>query len=123
VGLVGDVGLAHSLARRVGVGVASELMLWAEEIDAPRAASVGLVDELAEPGQALDAALSAAARLAGRAPLAVGAARRLLRGAGGSLDDLLHAELDEQRALLGTSDFQEGREAFFAKRAPRFEGR
>jgi enoyl-CoA hydratase/carnithine racemase len=123
VGLVGDVGIARSLVRRVGVGPATEILLWADELTAERAASIGLVDELVEPDSALDAAMASARRLAERAPLAVAAARRLVRAADLPLDDFLAAELVEQRALLGTADFHEGREAFFAKRRASFEGR
>jgi enoyl-CoA hydratase/carnithine racemase len=105
------------------VGPASEILLWADELTAERAASIGLVDELVDPDWALDAAMASARRLAERAPLAVAAARRLVRAADLRLDAFLAAELVEQRTLLGTADFHEGREAFFARRPAAFEGR
>ena len=65
-----------------------------------------------------------ASKIAGSAPLALAAVKRLLRS---SLDHDLeqHLELEAQAflACAGTHDFAEGAAAFLAKRPARFEGR
>ncbi len=61
--------------------VAMELALTGDPIDAERGHDLGLVNRLAEPGQALAAALELAERIAADGPLALAATKRILREA------------------------------------------
>ncbi|MDB5590986.1 enoyl-CoA hydratase/isomerase family protein [Enterovirga sp.] len=123
LGLVPDLGLAWTLPLRVGMGRARRIMLSGDTFDAAAAERWGLVDELAEPGQALAAALALAGRIAAEtAPLSNACAKRLLASMPGSLDDVLRAEADSQSILYASRDFAEGRAAFLAKRKPVFTG-
>ena len=82
------------------------------------------MNELCEPGQALETALALAARVEANAPLAVRESRRLL---------LQHDELDvnegiheSNKAFIGlasTADFSEGLTAFIEKRPPNWQGK
>ncbi|WP_026926160.1 enoyl-CoA hydratase/isomerase family protein [Granulicoccus phenolivorans] len=123
VGLAGDMGIFATLAHRVGVARARQLMLLPEVLPAPDAHQLGLVDRLVEPGTTLEAACADAERIAQLPPLAVAAMKRLWSHAGATPLEMLDLELEEQVALFGTEDFGEGAEAYRNKRPPVFRGR
>jgi enoyl-CoA hydratase/carnithine racemase len=83
-GLTAASGGLVRLARRIPAALAVELLLTGERIDAERALSLGFVNRLAEPGDALSAALELAAAIASRPAAAVNAsvtlARQVARG-------------------------------------------
>lgn len=123
IGLVPDLGAAWTLPRRIGLGPAKLLMFRGRPLGAEEAARLGLVEELADPGRALEQARAIARDIAAVAPLSNAMAKQLLARSQGSLSDALKAEADAQALLRETEDHREGREAFFAKRPPRFVGR
>src|SRR5947209_19471991 len=59
--------------------IAMELALTGEPIDAERAHKLGLVNRLAEPGEAAQVALELAGLVAGNGPLALAATKRVMR--------------------------------------------
>src|SRR5436853_604730 len=67
--LVAVAGGLIRLPKRIPYHLAMELALTGEFMDAERAAQVGIVNRLAEPGAALDAAIELAADLARNGPL------------------------------------------------------
>src|SRR5918911_607038 len=69
--LVAAGGALLRLPRRLPYGIAMELALTGDPIDAERAHALGVVNRLAEPGGAGDAALELAARIAPNGPLAL----------------------------------------------------
>src|SRR4051795_10462957 len=77
--LVAAGGALLHLPRRPPAGVAMELALTGDPIDAERAAELGLVNRLAEPGQAGDAAIELANRIAPNGPLALEATKTILQ--------------------------------------------
>ncbi len=119
VGLIPDLGLLHTLPRRVGEGRARELLLFGETMEAQRAHAIGLVDRLCAPGAALTTAKERAALLAERAPLSLALTRALLSP---GLDEALAREREVQAMLFRTEDHAEGRRAFLEKRTPHFRG-
>jgi 2-(1,2-epoxy-1,2-dihydrophenyl)acetyl-CoA isomerase len=121
LGLAGDMGVFFSLPRRVGTARARQMLMMPNPIDAPTALEMGLVDALAEPGAALDVALTDAERLAAGPAQAYGAIKSLLSAATalGPLE-VLDREAENQARLFGSDDFAEGVEAFRAKRRPEF---
>lgn len=119
VGLMADLGLAHTLPRRVGEGRARQILLYGEQMTADEAGRIGLVDHVVAPGAALPAALERAARFADAAPLPLALTKAFLaRG----LADALALECDYQSALFATADHAEGKAAFLGKRKPVFTG-
>lgn len=123
-GIMPGAGATQRLPRLVGLGVALELVITGEPIDADRALQAGLVNRVVPAGQARAAAIELAAVIASRAPLAVRRAKEAtLRGLSMPIDDGLRMETLVANLLAGTADMQEGRRAFAEKRAPRFEGR
>src|SRR5437870_12238631 len=76
--LVAAAGGLFRLPRALPRNVALEIALTGDPIDADRAYNLGLVNELVDPGQALDKAVALAERICANAPLAVRPSRRAL---------------------------------------------
>jgi len=111
------------LVALVGPGWASSLLLSAQRIDATTAARIGLVDEVVPKADLAARVEALAAQMAANAPLALAAAKASIAVAA----DLPGADEDLARAWIArawtSTDVIEGREAFAAKRPPRFRGR
>ncbi len=123
LGLMADSGLVWTLPRRVGETAARDILLTARTVRAHEALKLGMVDELAPPGQALDAALRKCEQYRAVAPRAIAATKATLVRAPASLDELLLIEADVQQALALSLDHQEARRAFAEKRPAIFTGR
>lgn len=123
-GLVAAAGGLLRLPKVLPRNVAMELALTGEPILAERAAELGLVNRLAEPGQALTVALELAGAVAQNGPLALAASKRILTEAA----DWPEAEFFARQAeiagpVMGSEDAREGATAFAEKRPPVWRGR
>ena len=124
LGIIPGGGATQRLTRIMGKQRAMELILTGRRIDAAEALRLGIVNQVAARGEWLDAALSLAALVADRPPLAARLAKRAVLAA----DDMpLGAGLDHERRLfelaMATEDRIEGMNAFVEKRRPEFRGR
>jgi enoyl-CoA hydratase/carnithine racemase len=119
VGLVPGLGLARGAAQ-ANLHWLKFLILTGETIDAQEARLAGLVNRVTPAGEHLQAATELAQKIASRAPLALAVGKQVLNGL--APDATQHA-IDAVAFLQGSEDFQEGIEAFKARREPRFEGR
>jgi enoyl-CoA hydratase len=122
-GLVAAAGGLIRLPRRIPHHVAMELALTGDFLSAERAAELGLVNRLADPGAALDTALQLAASIGANAPLAVLASKRIISEQRGWSE----AEQWQRQAVItepvfASADAREGAVAFAEKRAPRWTG-
>jgi enoyl-CoA hydratase len=122
-GLVATSGALFRAIRALPVHVATDLLITGVELSGERAYSLGLVSRLAEPGRALESALTVAEDICRSSPFAV---RTTLAAVGE-----LHLAADEcgwlatARAVestVGSQDMQEGIDAFLEKRQPRWNG-
>jgi enoyl-CoA hydratase/carnithine racemase len=118
-GIVPGGGGTQLLPRRVGPGVAADLILTGRHVEAEEAARIGLVDRLVDDGEDVRAALEIAELIAGNSPVGVRNARNALRRA---LDVDLAAGLDIEdaawRAAIFSDDRREGVRAFVERRRP-----
>ena len=124
LGLIPGFGGTGRLVRRVGVAWAKELVLGGEPIEAETALRIGLANRLFPPDELLDAAVSAAAKIGTKGPLAVATAKRVIQA--GQNADLKVAHAIEQSAfglISSSADRSEGMDAFLEKRDPSFENR
>lgn len=122
VSLIPDMGLLWSLPRRVGLARAKRLMMSAQIVDAPEALRIGLIDEFAEAGGALDKALELADELSAHAPISAALVKAAYARGIERLDDAFAYEMDNQAALYLTKDHREAVSAFLEKRPPVFCG-
>ena len=76
--LVAAAGALLRLPRRMPYHVVMELALTGDAMPAERFHELGLVNRIAEPGTALDAALDLAAQISANGPLALVASKRVL---------------------------------------------
>ena len=122
--IVPESGGTWYLPRLVGWAKAAELCFRARAVDADEAVRIGLANEAVPDDQLQAVARQWADEIAGNAPLAVRAMKRLFRH--GQTEDFAshtHHVLLQTLQLFGTSDFREGIEAFVEKRPARWTGR
>jgi len=118
------IGGISRLLRAVPSALAMRMLLTGERIDAAEAHRIGLVSDLVPVGGALSRALELAEQIAANGPLAVRAVHEMARRSSNlPLDQSVAIEQLLWGVLRDTADRAEGRDAFGAKRPPRYEGR
>ena len=123
VGLVPGGGGTQLALRRLGTGLAADLILTGRRVTIDEAHSIGLVARRVPAGEARAAAIEVATTIAKNSPVAVKAAKRALRnGWGVPLDPALDIEDAAWRTAALSADRREGIAAFAEKRAPRWPG-
>jgi enoyl-CoA hydratase len=123
-GLVAGAGGLMRLPRRMPYHLAMELALTGDPIDAERAAALGLVNAVVEPGTTLDAALELAQRITANGPLALIGSKRIMREQQDwTLQDMWSKQGEIAGPVNTSEDAREGATAFAEKRAPIWRGR
>lgn len=122
-GLVAGGGGLLRLPQRIPYQIAMELALTGENLPAVRAHELGLVNVLAEPGHALEAAIGLAERITANGPLAVAATKRIItESRGWSPEDQWKEQAKILMPVFASKDAREGAIAFAEKRAPNWTG-
>lgn len=117
MGLTPAWGGSSRLLERVGFLRAAELLLTARRLTAAEALSFGLVNEVVAPGQALDAALKLAERIAVHARGSVAAVKRSLVAAQrAARSDAVSRERDVFRRAWGNPSHRAAMAAFLSRR-------
>lgn len=122
LGLCPDAGSTHALTRALGKARAYEFFIFNQPLMSEELEKVGLINEIHH--DPWSAALAMAQELAKLAPLSAREIKHNMQLAQHhSWDDMLQLEVDAQRRLGHSQDYQEGVKAFFEKRPPRFQGK
>ncbi|WP_319530172.1 enoyl-CoA hydratase/isomerase family protein [uncultured Cohaesibacter sp.] len=119
IGLIPDMGLLSTLPARIGPARTRRLLLTNRVVKADEALALGVVDELAEAGTALELAERIALEEAEGAILP---RHFIIDWFARDVAEALDYEQSLQPMLLNSADAAEGRAAFAEKRPPRFRG-
>lgn len=124
IGLIPDAGMNYHLPRMVGYAKAFELEVLSERLKAEEALALGLVNRVVPAESFAEEVARLAGALAQGPTKTYGLIKRALRrSAGASLEEMLEYEALLQEVAGRTEDHQEGVQAFYEKRPPRFQGR
>jgi 2-(1,2-epoxy-1,2-dihydrophenyl)acetyl-CoA isomerase len=124
IGLVPDGGGTWLLPRMIGLARAKELIFTADVIDAAEAARIGLVNRVVPVAELAGAGRALAEKIAAGPPNVLRMAKHMVnRAASSDLVAALDLEAFSQGLAISSEDHQEGLQAFFDKRPPRFTGR
>ena len=119
LGIIPGYGGTQRLPRLVGSGVALQMILQGDPIDAQEALRIGLVNGVFEQAALLDEVKKLASRMVSRGPQALALAKQAVRrGAHMSLQDGLDLEADLFGIISSTDEMKEGMAAFLEKRKP-----
>lgn len=123
-GIVPESGGTWMLPRLLGWAKASELVFRGRVIDAQEALELGLVNKVVPQEQLATEVQQWAAEFAANAPMAMQAAKRLMRlGLNETFEAAVHHAYLQLLPLIRSDDFQEGVQSFLEKRPPHFRGR
>jgi len=124
LGIAPGYGGTQRLPRLVGKGVALQLILTAEMIDAHEAYRIGLVNKVVPAAELLAASEHMLRGILSMGPLAVRLALEAVdQGLEMTLDEGLLLEANHFGLLAATQDTKEGLTAFLEKRSAKFQGR
>ena len=123
-GLVAAGGGVMRLRARLPRNIAMELALTGDPMQATRLAELGLVNRIAEPGEALTVAIELAERIAVNAPLSVVASKQIVdESSDWQSADAFDRQTQIASVALFSEDAGEGVRAFAEKRSPVWRGR
>jgi enoyl-CoA hydratase len=121
--LVAGAGGLLRLPNRIPYHVAMEIALTGEHFPASRLQQVGLVNQLVPAGQALDAAMKLAGRVALGGPLALAATKRvIIESADWPSAEAFRRQGEIIAPVFMSADAREGAMAFAEKRPPVWKG-
>ena len=122
VGLSGaDMGIAWLLPRIVGLGIATELLMTGDFVDARRAYEIGLYNHVVPDEQLAETTASWARKLASGPSLGLAITKRMIeREASMTFAQALAAEAWIQAECMKHPDYREAYEAYVAKRPADF---
>src|SRR5881409_161613 len=124
LGIAPGYGGTQRLPRIVGKGVAMQLILTGEMIDAQEAYRIGLVNKVVPAADLLAEAERMMRGILAMGPLAVRLAMEAVdQGLEMTHDEGLLLEANHFGLLAATQDMKEGTTAFLEKRAAKFQGR
>ena len=119
VGLLPCAGGTQNLALLVGEGWAKRMILCGERINAEKALTIGLVEEIVTQGTGKETAIALAQKVSKQSPVAVNACKQLIqKNRVMPIEQALPAERQAFVDLFDSLDQKEGVQAFLEKRKP-----
>ncbi|MCT1433470.1 crotonase/enoyl-CoA hydratase family protein [Dietzia maris] len=123
LGIIPGDGGAWLLTKAIGPMRAAEMALTGDRVPAEKALEWGMVNEVVEPDQLIEAANALAVRVAKNPPHSIRMAKKLLRESQHqSLESLLELSAAMQALAHHTQDHREALAAFAEKRAGDYKG-
>jgi enoyl-CoA hydratase len=123
LGLVTGFAGSMRLPRLVGPARAKDLLMSGRMLGAEEAYALGLVARVVPDEELFESATKMVRKMAGNAPLAVAAIKRLVNeGAGKTRQEAADLEARVFGEMFATKDHTEGIEAFLGKRKPSWQG-
>jgi enoyl-CoA hydratase len=123
-GLIAAGGGLLRLPRALPRNVAMEMALTGDPIESERAHELGLVNRLAEAGEALTVALELAETIAANAPLALAASKRvLIESVDWPDSEFFERQQPLRDSAFNSEDAREGATAFAERRDPVWKSR
>ncbi|PRA00209.1 enoyl-CoA hydratase [Arthrobacter sp. MYb224] len=121
LGIIPSAGGTQRLARIVGIGRATDMILTGRRLDAFQALQAGLITELVEADELMASAQKLARKIASKGPLAIKLAK-LVVSRGFDVDHETGMLLEQlaQALAYSSEEKQEGTRAFLEKRRPDF---
>ena len=124
LGVIPGWGGTQRLPRLIPRAIAANLLLTGRPVNAEEAYRVGLVNRVVPQAELVPAAEEYARALCKPGPQAIRAAKQaMVRGSEMSLNEGLALEQTLFDFLLGTEDYEEGKNAFIEKRKSVFKGK
>ncbi|QQS11719.1 MAG: enoyl-CoA hydratase/isomerase family protein [Rhodospirillales bacterium] len=123
-GVLPESGGTWYLPRLLGWSKAAELIFTGRTLSAEESLALGLVSRVVPAGEVAAVARAMADEICANAPLAVQAAKRMMRMAWNEpFNEHVHHVFLQLLPLFGTKDTKEGIAAFVERRAPVFTGK
>jgi enoyl-CoA hydratase len=124
LGIIPGDGATQRLPRLIGFGRAMEMVLTGDFVDANKAYSIGLVNQVVPREELMEAVKKLASKLASKAPVALQCAKEAVNRSTevGLYEGLAH-ESYLHAYTCATADKDEGVAAFLEKRKPDFQGK
>jgi enoyl-CoA hydratase/carnithine racemase len=120
----GDMGSAYLLPRLVGLGRATEILMFGDKVTSEQALAIGLANQVVEPDALADTTAALARRLVDGPRSAYSATKLLLsRELDMDLAGAIELEAMTQALLMNGRDHAEFHAAFNEGRAPKWTGR
>ncbi len=124
IGILPGAGGTQRLPRLIGKGLAAEMILTGEMIDAKEAYRIGLVNRVVPAEQLMATAEEIGRKILRNAPIAVALAKDAIEvGKNLPLDGAIQYAQKNCITCFSTEDMKEGTAAFLEKRKPQFKGR
>jgi len=123
-GILPESGGTWLLPRLIGWEKAAKLIFTGRTLSSHECVEMGLASEVVPDAELMARARALASEIAANAPLAVAAAKRMMRmGLSEPFDEHVHHVYLQLLPLMRTADAREGMLAFVEKRTPKFEGK